>query len=283
MYSRPSSLTMHRRGFLTGAGAAGMALGTGLGTAYTQIAAAPDYTLRIAPLRLELAPNKIIETWIQWDRPRSGIEAARRSSSEHRYPQRHGYRRHHPLARALRALGGRRCHGGRLADGGARRHSALHLLAKPTGTRWYHSHNPAETDLSRSLYGGLYGFMIIEPSGDPAPTTGKCCLPRITGRAVGSACRTSAGDHRQTTASRCCTNPHRSTTRCSVMASPSGFARVNAFCFGYSMPAQLKTLLSLYPATALPSSRLMEIRCPHNAPSTHCFLPRRNGSMRSWR
>ena len=40
-----------------------MALGTGLGTAYTQIAAAPDYTLRIAPLRLELAPNKVIETF----------------------------------------------------------------------------------------------------------------------------------------------------------------------------------------------------------------------------
>ena len=37
------------------AGATGMALGTGLGTAYTQIAAAPDYSLRIALLRLELA------------------------------------------------------------------------------------------------------------------------------------------------------------------------------------------------------------------------------------
>jgi len=30
-----------------------MALGTGLGTGYTQIASAPDYALRIAPLRLE--------------------------------------------------------------------------------------------------------------------------------------------------------------------------------------------------------------------------------------
>ena len=48
--------------------------------------------------------------------------------------------------------------------GGTQRYT---FLPKPTGTRWYHSHNPAETDLRRSLYGGLYGFMIIEPTGDP--------------------------------------------------------------------------------------------------------------------
>ena len=55
---RPAATSwLHRRGFLIGAGATGMALGTGLGSAYTQIAAAPDYSLRIAPLRLELAPG----------------------------------------------------------------------------------------------------------------------------------------------------------------------------------------------------------------------------------
>src|SRR5882672_3245192 len=51
-----------RRGFLLGAGAAGIALGGGLGRAYTQAATAPDFTLRIAPLRLELAPGKTIDT-----------------------------------------------------------------------------------------------------------------------------------------------------------------------------------------------------------------------------
>jgi hypothetical protein len=50
---------LHRRDFLIGAGASGMALGTALGTAHTQTAAAPDYLLRIAPLRLELAPGKV--------------------------------------------------------------------------------------------------------------------------------------------------------------------------------------------------------------------------------
>ena len=40
-----------------------MATGAGLGAACTQAANAPDYTLRIAPLRLELAPGKAINTF----------------------------------------------------------------------------------------------------------------------------------------------------------------------------------------------------------------------------
>jgi len=54
---------IHRRHFLIGAGAAGMTVGTALGRAYTQIAASPDHVLRIAPMRLELAPNKVIDTF----------------------------------------------------------------------------------------------------------------------------------------------------------------------------------------------------------------------------
>src|SRR5438477_4346392 len=54
---------MPRRHFSLGAGAAGMTFRTALGTAYTQIAAAADHSLRIAPLRLELAPGKVVETF----------------------------------------------------------------------------------------------------------------------------------------------------------------------------------------------------------------------------
>ena len=53
---------MDRRGFVLGAGAVGMALGAASGTAYTQIASRADHSLRIAPLRLELAPGKVIDT-----------------------------------------------------------------------------------------------------------------------------------------------------------------------------------------------------------------------------
>ena len=38
---------------------------------------------------------------------------------------------------------------------------------RPTGTRWYHSHAMAMTDLTRSTYSGEFGFLIVEPAGDP--------------------------------------------------------------------------------------------------------------------
>ena len=38
---------------------------------------------------------------------------------------------------------------------------------KPTGTRWYHSHAMAMTNLSRSTYSGEFGFLIVEPASDP--------------------------------------------------------------------------------------------------------------------
>ena len=42
------------------------------------------------------------------------------------------------------------------------------LTPKPAGTRWYHSHATAGTDLTRSTYSGEFGFLIVEPAaGDP--------------------------------------------------------------------------------------------------------------------
>jgi FtsP/CotA-like multicopper oxidase with cupredoxin domain len=59
----PSGSLIDRRGFVIGAGASGAALGAGLGAAYSQVANASDYTLRIASLKLELAPGKIVDTF----------------------------------------------------------------------------------------------------------------------------------------------------------------------------------------------------------------------------
>src|SRR5262245_44430344 len=58
-----STSWMDRRGFVIGAGAAGAVLGTGVGAVLGQARDAPDHTLRIAPLKLELAPNKVINTF----------------------------------------------------------------------------------------------------------------------------------------------------------------------------------------------------------------------------
>ena len=58
-----SASWIDRRGFVIGAGVTGATLGTGLGVVYGQAQNGADRTLRIAPLKLELAPNKFIETF----------------------------------------------------------------------------------------------------------------------------------------------------------------------------------------------------------------------------
>ena len=50
------------------------------------------------------------------------------------------------------------------AHGGSKLYT---FTPKPTGTRWYHSHDVAGKDLTRSMYAGLYRFLIVEPTNDP--------------------------------------------------------------------------------------------------------------------
>jgi FtsP/CotA-like multicopper oxidase with cupredoxin domain len=48
--------------------------------------------------------------------------------------------------------------------GGSRQYS---FIARPSGTRWYHTHAFAGKDLRRSLYSGQFGFFYIEPKNNP--------------------------------------------------------------------------------------------------------------------
>jgi FtsP/CotA-like multicopper oxidase with cupredoxin domain len=41
------------------------------------------------------------------------------------------------------------------------------FIARPAGTRWYHTHVPAGLNLSRGTYTGQFGMMYIEPKNDP--------------------------------------------------------------------------------------------------------------------
>jgi FtsP/CotA-like multicopper oxidase with cupredoxin domain len=166
---RLSSSWLHRRRFLIGAGAAGMGLGTALGTAYTQIAAAPDHSLRIAPLRLELAPGKIIDTFGYNGtvpgpvlRLREGRQVSidiRNDSDVDDIVHWHG------LYVPSEVDGAMEEGSPMVMRGGMQRYT---FVPKPAGTRWYHSHDVAATDLRRSLYAGLYGFLIVAPADDPA-------------------------------------------------------------------------------------------------------------------
>jgi FtsP/CotA-like multicopper oxidase with cupredoxin domain len=48
---------------------------------------------------------------------------------------------------------------------------------RPSGTRWYHSHAMAMTDLSKSTYSGEFGFLIVEPAEDPGRYDREVLLP----------------------------------------------------------------------------------------------------------
>ena len=61
--------------------------------------------------------------------------------------------------------------------------AALRLHAKAAGTRWYHSHAMAKTDLTRSTYSGEFGFFIVsQPQATPAATTARYARRPSLGR-----------------------------------------------------------------------------------------------------
>ena len=43
------------------------------------------------------------------------------------------------------------------------------MTPKPAGFRWYHTHTFAGRNLTKAQYGGLHGFLLIEPRNNPAP------------------------------------------------------------------------------------------------------------------
>jgi FtsP/CotA-like multicopper oxidase with cupredoxin domain len=165
----PNVSWLDRRGFLLAAGAAGMAAGAGLASAYVQAAAAPDYTLRIAPLRLELAPNKVIDTFGYNGTvpgPLVRVREGRQVSIDIRNDTDIDDIIHWHGLFVPATSDGAMEEGSPMVErgGGVRRYT---FTAKPAGTRWYHSHNIAGTDLRRSLYSGMYGFLMVDPASDP--------------------------------------------------------------------------------------------------------------------
>jgi FtsP/CotA-like multicopper oxidase with cupredoxin domain len=159
---------LDRRAFLIGAGVAGVACGAAIDAAYTQIVSAADYELRIVPLKLELAPGKVIETF-GYNRTVPGpvlrLREGRQVSIDiHNDTDIEDIIHWHGLYVPSAADGAMEEGSPMVAPGGAARYT---FVPKPTGTRWYHSHDMAGKDLTRSLYSGMYGFLIVEPAGDP--------------------------------------------------------------------------------------------------------------------
>ena len=124
-----------------------------------------DYTLRIAPISLELAPGKTIKTTGYNGkvpgpvlRLREGRPVTIDVINDAGYPDIvHWHGLYLPA----------------LQDGATEEGSPIipvgqslvySFTPKPTGTRWYHSHAMAMKDLTRSTYSGEFGFLIIEPA-----------------------------------------------------------------------------------------------------------------------
>jgi FtsP/CotA-like multicopper oxidase with cupredoxin domain len=159
-----------RRRLLAAAGAAGLAAASGrLGQAQAPAPPAIDHTIRIAPISLEIAPGKIIKTTC-YDgtvpgpalRLREGAPVAIKIVNESLYPNLiHWHGLYIPAAQD-----GATEEGSPIIPPGG---SLLYAFTpKPGGTRWYHSHAMAMTDLARSTYTGEFGFLIVEPAaGDP--------------------------------------------------------------------------------------------------------------------
>ena len=160
-------MLLGRRKFLTRAGAFGLSLG---GTVPTLAQPTnPDYTIKIAPMSVELAPGKVIQTYgyngtvpgpvlrLQENRQVS-IRIVNDTDIDDIIHW-HGLFVPPEVDGAMEE-------GSPMvpAHGGSKLYT---FTPKPTGTRWYHSHDVAGKDLTRSMYAGLYRFLIVEPTNDP--------------------------------------------------------------------------------------------------------------------
>jgi FtsP/CotA-like multicopper oxidase with cupredoxin domain len=158
-----------RRELLLGAGTASLAaLASRRGHAQAA-APSPHHTIRIAPISLEIGSNKVIQTTGYNNRVpgpplrlKEGMPVTIKVINDSGYPNLvHWHGLFVPP----------------LQDGAVEEGSPIippgesllySFTPKPAGTRWYHSHAMAMTDLNRSTYSGEFGFLIIDPAaGDP--------------------------------------------------------------------------------------------------------------------
>jgi FtsP/CotA-like multicopper oxidase with cupredoxin domain len=163
---------VNRRDFLAASGA--LAVQRGSRAFFPRLAgiaqsiAKPDFTLRIAPVSVELAPGKMLKT-VGYNgmvpgpllRVREGVpvtvDVFNDSDSEELVHW-------HGLMIPSDVDGAAEEGTPPVPAHGQRRYV---FTPKPAGTRWYHTHNAAGTDLTKGMYSGQFGFLYIEPKSEP--------------------------------------------------------------------------------------------------------------------
>jgi FtsP/CotA-like multicopper oxidase with cupredoxin domain len=167
--SRFTAITpIGRRQFLVGAGASGISL-TGVFPTLAQTAPQADFTIHIAPVLVELAPDKVIKTYgynSTVPGPVLRLKEGRQVSINIVNDTDIDDIIHWHGLFVPSEVDGAMEEGSPMvpAHGGSKVYT---FTPKPTGTRWYHSHDVAGKDLTCSTYAGLYGFLIVEPASDP--------------------------------------------------------------------------------------------------------------------
>jgi FtsP/CotA-like multicopper oxidase with cupredoxin domain len=129
---------------------------------------AADFTLQIAPMMVELAPQVVIST-IGYSnkvpgpllRMREGQRVTIEVVNDTDVPE---YVHWHGLFVPSEMDGAEEEGTPPVPPHGRRRYQ---FVAKPAGSRWYHSHTAAMMDLHRGAYTGQFGFLMIDSANDP--------------------------------------------------------------------------------------------------------------------
>jgi FtsP/CotA-like multicopper oxidase with cupredoxin domain len=128
----------------------------------------PDYTLKIQPCSLEIAPGVVVKTTAYNGqvpgpilRLREGVPVTIDVTNASANPDIVHW---HGLAIDSLNDGAMEEGSPMIAPGGQLRYS---FTPRPAGTRWYHTHASAGGDLTLSTYSGQFGFLLVEGKPDP--------------------------------------------------------------------------------------------------------------------
>jgi FtsP/CotA-like multicopper oxidase with cupredoxin domain len=129
---------------------------------------AAHFSLRIAPVKVELSPNQSIQT-IGYNGSAPGPllrmkEGQQVTVEVHNDSDVAELVHWHGLYVPSEVDGAMEEGTPMVPSAGSRQYS---FIAQPSGTRWYHTHAFAGSDLRRSLYSGQFGFFYIEPKNNP--------------------------------------------------------------------------------------------------------------------
>ena len=161
----PPALTRRRFNQLSGLAAGSLAIPGAI-----RAATLPDISLLIAPYTLEASPKHHIKTLAYNGqvpgplfRMREGQQQTveiRNLSSDEEIVHWHGLFLPSNIDGAMEE-------GTPMIAPGSSAHYTM--TPEPAGFRWYHTHTSAGKDLTKAQYGGLHGFLLIEPRENPAP------------------------------------------------------------------------------------------------------------------